>query len=345
VPATQPIVRVAAVQAAPVWMDAQATIHKACRLIREAAGEGAQLIAFPEVYVPAYPYWNWIMNPFQGSRWFRRLSQQSLVVPGPHTELLCAEARESRCHVVIGVNERSPISAGTLYNTNLVISPRGEIIGRHRKLVPTWAEKLTWGFGDGSSIRTYDTEVGCLGTLACGENTNTLARFALLAQGEQVHVANYPAFPFGDYDMVAAIQLRAGAHSFEGKVHTIVASSVMTEEIVEALSETEEQRRMLSRRPCALSAVFGPDGQMIGAPLIDEEGVVHAELDLDRSIELKQMHDIVGHYNRFDVFRLEVNRAAIQPVHDRGQAGFAPVTPVTPVAEPEAPPSSVTSIR
>ena len=332
----EPICRVAAVQAAPVWMDTPATIHKACRLIREAAGQGARLVAFPEVYVPAYPYWNWIMTPFQGSRWFRQLAQQALVVPGPHTDLLCAEARESGCYVVMGVNERSPASAGTLYNTNLVISPKGEIIGRHRKLMPTWAEKLTWGFGDGSSIRTYETDVGCLGTLACGENTNTLARFALLAQGEQIHVANYPAFPFGDYDMVAAIKLRAGAHSFEGKVHTIVACSVMTEEIVDALSDTDEQRRVLSRRPSALSAVFGPDGQIIGDPLIDEEGIVHAKVDLDRAIELKQMHDIVGHYNRFDVFRLEVNRAPMQPMHDRSVPGFSPVTPVVPV-EPEMP--------
>jgi nitrilase len=338
VAATDSIRRVAAVQAAPVWMDTPATIHKACRLIREAAGQGAQLVALPEVYVPAYPYWNWIMTPFQGSRWFRQLAQQAVVVPGPHTDLLCAEARESGCTVVIGINERSRASAGTIYNTNLVISPRGEIIGRHRKLVPTWAEKLTWGYGDGSSIRTYDTEVGCLGTLACGENTNTLARFALLAQGEQVHVANYPAFPFGDYDMVAAIRLRAGAHSFEGKVHTVVACGVMSPEMVDALSDTDEQRRMLSRRPNAVSAVFGPDGQIVGEPLVDEEGIVHAEIDLDRGIEMKQMHDIVGHYNRFDVFRLEVNRTPMQPVHDLGAPGFAPITPVVPAAsDPPSP--------
>jgi predicted amidohydrolase len=309
---------VAAVQAAPIWMDTTATIERACSLIREAASHGARLVAFPEVYVPGYPYWNWIMTPFEGSRWFRILSKQSVLVPGEHTNALCAQARASSVYVVIGMNERSPISAGTIYNTNLVINPDGEIIGRHRKLVPTWAEKLTWGVGDGSSLRVYDTEIGHLGTLACGENTNTLARFALLAQGEEIHVANYPAFPFNQYDMVQAISLRAGAHSFEGKVYTIVASSVLTNDIIDAVCATETQREMMTHKPNAMSAVFGPDGMIIGTPLIDDEGIVYAEIDLDLPIELKQMHDIVGHYNRFDVLSLHLNRSPIQPLFESG---------------------------
>jgi nitrilase len=309
---------VAAVQAAPVWMDTPATIERACSLIREAADHGARLVAFPEVYVPAYPYWNWIMTPFEGSRWFHMLSKQAVLVPSEHTHALCAQARASSVYVVIGINERSPISAGTIYNTNLVIDPNGQIIGRHRKLVPTWAEKLTWGFGDGSSLRVYDTEIGHLGTLACGENTNTLARFALLAQGEEIHVANYPAFPFNQYDMVQAITLRAGAHSFEGKVYTIVASSVLTNEIIDAVCATEAQREMMTRKPNAMSAVFGPDGMVVGNSLIDDEGIVYAEIDLDRPIELKQMHDIVGHYNRFDVLSLHLNRRPIQPLFEGG---------------------------
>jgi aliphatic nitrilase len=306
--------RVAAVQAAPVWMDTPRTVRRACEWIREAAAGGARLIAFPEVYVPAYPYWNWITTPFGGSKWFRLLSKQAVAIPSEHTEVLCAQARESGVHVVIGINERNPITAGTLYNTNLVIGPDGKILGRHRKLVPTWAEKLTWSGGDGSSLRVYETPLGRLGTLACGENTNTLARFALLAQGEQVHVANYPAFPFGEYDMVQAISIRAGAHSFEGKVYTVVACGVLTPTIVDELCESDEQRRMMSRRPCALSGVFGPDGKMMGDPLIDDEGIVYADIDLDRAIELKQMHDIVGNYNRFDILSLHVNRASIQPL-------------------------------
>jgi len=305
----------AAVQAAPVWMNTAATVEKACGLIREAASNGARLVAFPEVYIPAYPYWNWLMNPFEGSPFFRELYKQSLLVPGPETEKLCEAARANKCFVVMGINERSPISMGTIYNTNLVIGANGQLLGVHRKLVPTWAEKLTWGFGDGRSIRPYDVEIGRLGTLACGENTNTLARFALLAQGEQIHVANYPAFPFTSrYSMTEAIRIRAASHSFEGKVFVVVSSSALNAEIVDAVCSTESQRALMLERPASISIIYGPDGQPVCDPIIDKEGIVYGEIDIEREIELKQLHDIVGHYNRFDVFNLRINRRPIQPL-------------------------------
>ncbi len=305
----------AAVQAAPVWMDARATVGRACELIREAAAKGARLVAFPEVYVPAYPYWNWLMTPFEGSRFFRELYKQSILVPGEETKRLCEAARTHRCYVVIGVNERSPISMGTIFNSNVVIGSDGEILGVHRKLVPTFAEKLTWGYGDGSTVRPYETELGRVGTLACGENTNTLARFALLAQGEQIHVANYPGFPFTSrYSMTEAIRIRAASHAFEGKVYVVVSSSVVTEEIVSRVCATKEQRRQMEERPASISVIYGPDGQPVCEPLIDEEGIVYGEIDVEREIELKQFHDIVGHYNRFDVFNLQMNRRPIQPL-------------------------------
>ena len=305
----------AAVQAAPVWMDTAATVNKACGLIREAAANGARLVAFPEVYVPAYPYWNWLMTPFEGSRFFRELYKQSILVPGEETQRLCDAARAHRCYVVIGVNERSPISMGTIFNTNLVIGSDGQLLGVHRKLVPTFAEKLTWGYGDGSSIRPYDTELGRIGTLACGENTNTLARFALLAQGEQVHVANYPGFPFTSrYSMIEAIRIRAASHAFEGKVFVVVSSSVVTAEIVKSVCTTDVQRRQMEERPASISVIYGPDGQPVCEPLIDKEGIVYGEIEIEREIELKQFHDIVGHYNRFDVFSLRLNRRQIQPL-------------------------------
>jgi len=240
--------------------------------------------------------------------------------------------------VVIGVNERGPRGVGTLYNTVLVIDDAGELVGVHRKLVPTWAEKLTWAGGDGSSLRVHDTVVGPLGALACGENTNTLARFALLAQGELVHVANYIALPVGpeDYDMVAAIKLRAAAHSFEGKVFSVVACSTISMEIIEAVAgEDEAARTLLGRRNSAFSGIFGPDGGLLTEPLVDEEGIVYAEIDLSRCVQPKQMHDIIGHYNRFDVFDLSVNTRRQQPV--RLTDAFAPRTHPA-VAEATPPP-------
>ena len=319
-----PRFKAAAIQAAPVFLDTKRTIEKACALIAEASRAGARLVAFPEVFVPGYPYWNWTKTPIAGSVHFEDLVKASILVPGPEVTLLASAARAANAYVVIGVNERHPRSAATIYNSVLILGPDGSLLGVHRKLVPTWAEKLTWTGGDGSSLRTYDTTVGSLGVLACGENTNTLARFALLAQGETVHVANYIALPVGpnDYDMVEAIKLRAAAHSFEGKVFTIVSCSTITPEIVDAVAHDDESRKLLERPHSAFSGIFGPDGRLLTEPLIDDEGIVYAEIDLARCIQPKQMHDIVGHYNRFDIFELRVNRRRQEPIVWRDEADF-----------------------
>jgi aliphatic nitrilase len=219
-------------------------------------------------------------------------------------------------HVVLGVNERSKNGIGTLYNTLVFFGPDGKILGRHRKLIPTWAEKLTWANGDGASLRVYDTAIGKLGGLACGENTNTLARFSLLAQGELLHVASYISLPVAppDYDMAEAIKVRAMAHCFEGKIFTVVSCSTVSDEIINAFTATHPQAaQMLKRKNSAFSGVIGPDGRLIGEPLIDDEGIVYAEVDLGKCIQPRQMHDITGHYNRFDVFDLRVNRKTQQP--------------------------------
>lgn len=312
-----PQFRAAAVQAAPVFLDTDATVDKAITLIKEAGDNGASLVVFPEVFIPGYPYWNWTMTPGEGSAWFEKLFRASIDVPGPEVAALCSAAKSAGTYVVIGVNERDPYSMGTLYNSLLFLSPEGELIGVHRKLVPTWAEKLTWAGGDGSSLRVYETAIGRLGGLACGENTNTLARFALLAQGENIHTANYISLPTApeDYDMVEAIKVRAAAHSFEGKVFTVVACSAITPEIVDAVAHDAKSRNMLERKNSAFSGIFGPDGRLIGEGLIDKEGIVYADIDLNKCIQPKQMHDIIGHYNRFDVFQLQVNKQEQHALH------------------------------
>ncbi|MVT50350.1 carbon-nitrogen hydrolase family protein [Bradyrhizobium yuanmingense] len=329
-----PRFKAAAVQASPVYLNATATAEKAASLVREAAANGAKLVAFPEVFVPGYPYWNWITDPVTGSAWFEKLAKASVLVPGPEVEIVRKAARDTGCHVVLGVNERSPVSLGAIYNTLVFIGPDGALLGKHRKLVPTWAEKLTWTGGDGSSLRVYDTEIGRLGGLACGENTNTLARFALLGQGELVHIASYISLPVAppDYDMAEAIKLRAIAHSFEGKIFTIVSCSTVSEEIIAAMETVvPDARARLQRKSSAFSGIIGPDGRVVGDPLIDDEGIVYADIDLERCIQPKQMHDIVGHYNRFDIFDLRVNRRPLTPLGladsegDAAEQGFVPI--------------------
>lgn len=311
-----PQFRAAAVQAAPVFLNTDATVDKVCALMAEAAAHGARLVAFPEVFVAGYPYWNWIANPIDGSPWFEKLARSAIEIPGPEIAKIAACAARHQVHVVVGVNERAPHGVGTLYNTLVTISDEGRLINRHRKLVPTWAEKLTWAPGDGAGLRVRQTRIGPLGALACGENTNTLARFALLSQGELVHVASYISLPVAppDYDMAEAIKVRAMAHSFEGKVFTLVSCSTVSEEIIAAMEPLNPRsRELLMRSNSAFSGILGPDGRVMGEPLIDGEGIVYADIDLSRCIQPRQMHDITGHYNRFDVFDLRVNRRPLQP--------------------------------
>lgn len=303
--------KAATVQTSPVFLNVEKTVDKAITFVKEAASNGAKLIAFPEVFVAGYPYWNWIMTPVQGSKWYEELYKASVDISSPEIEKLCTAAKDNDMHIVIGINERGK-SYGEIYNTNLIIDNNGIIIGKHRKLVPTWAEKLTWSSGDGSSLKVYDTEVGPIGTLACGENTNTLARYTLLTQGELVHIANYISLPVAppDYNMAEAIKIRAAAHSFEGKLFTIVSCSTISQEIMDALKpDVPNVEELLTRKNSAFSGFIGPNGAVIGEPLIDEEGMIYADIDLAKCIQPKQMHDILGHYNRFDIFDLRVNIA------------------------------------
>lgn len=308
--------KAAAVQTSPVFLDVDKTIDKAIAFMAEAAQNGAQLIAFPEVFVAGYPYWNWIMTPVQGSAWYEKLYKASVAVPSEPINRLLEAAKTHKIHVVIGINERGS-SYGEIYNTNLIIDDAGNLVGKHRKLVPTWAEKLTWTSGDGSSLKVYDTAIGPIGTLACGENTNTLARFTLLAQGELIHIANYISLPVAppDYNMAEAIKIRAAAHAFEGKLFTIVSCSTISREIMEAMkADVPDAEALLTRKNSAFSGFIGPNGAVIGEPLIDDEGIVYADIDLAKCIQPKQMHDILGHYNRFDIFDLRVNTAPTRKI-------------------------------
>lgn len=315
-----PKVRAAAVQAASVFMDREATTEKACDLIREAARNGAQLVVFPESYIAGYPHWAWLHTVKEGEKFFPLLVKSSVTVPSPVTDKLCETAKDCDIFVAIGINETSSSSYAEIFNTLLLIGPDGTIITKHRKLIPTFYEKLVWSFGDGSALRTHRTDIGCIGMLICGENANPLARFVMIAEAEQIHIANFPALPqsgqIGGYSMRKAIEIRGAAHSFEGKVFTVASSSTIDDTIRDLLGDTPEHHEALKDGGTAFTGIFGPNGMVMAGPLPDnEEGIVYGDLNLEDGIGWKQYHDYAGNYNRFDILSLNVNRTPISPLH------------------------------
>jgi nitrilase len=313
-----PQVRLAAVQAAPVWLERDATVEKACRLIEEAADNGARIVGFPEGFIPGFPDWyHWFMPRSAEALGFNKtLFKNAVEVPGAAVDVLGAAARRSRAHVVIGVNERDKGTMGTLYNSQLFFGPDGALLGVHRKLMPTFTERLVHSSGDGSSMRTYSTPFGAIGGLICGENTNSLARFALLAQHERIHVASWPAFILGkpNFD---GIDIRVKYHAFEGRVFVISACGILDDACLKAMGLSESQRGAMRCRG-GHSGILGPDGNYMAGPVDDTAQIVYAEADLDKIIEGKLSHDLTGHYNRFDVFTLQVRTSLRQALRLSG---------------------------
>jgi aliphatic nitrilase len=329
-----PKVKVCAAHAAPAFLDSGATLQKACALIAEAAAAGVQLIAFPESFVPGFPVWAAVQAPIKNHEYFKRLAANSIEVPGPEVQQLCEAARDHSIIVSIGISERTPISVGCLWNTNLLIGADGTILNHHRKLVPTFYEKLVWANGDGAGLRVSDTPIGRIGMLICGENTNPLARYSLIAQGEQIHISSYPpVWPTrpsnepGRYDLASAIRIRAGAHSFEGKVFNIVSSAFLDKSTLAALHGIDrEALATIEQSPQAVSMVLGPSGETISETLCESEGLLYQDIDIAQCVEPKQFHDVVGYYNRFDIFDLTVTRKRLSPIafSDEGDEGPPP---------------------
>ncbi len=321
-------VKVCAAHVAPVFLDTPATIEKACGLIAEAARNGTRLIAFPESFVPGFPVWAALAAPIRGHDNFKRLAAASIKVPGEEAQRLCQAAKANEIFVSIGISEATEASVGCLWNSNLIIGPSGTILSHHRKLVPTFYEKLIWANGDGAGLKVQDTEIGRLGMLICGENTNPLARYTLISQGEQLHVSSYPPiWPTRDpreakrYNLESAIAIRAGAHAFEGKLFNIVASAAVDKTLKAALEPLgRDAMRIIEESPRAVSMIVGPSGEAVGETLSADQGLLYQEIDLADCVEPKQFHDVSGYYNRYDVFALEVNMARTRPAYLRNVA-------------------------
>jgi len=311
---TKSSVKVAVVQAAPVLFEREATVKKTYKFIQETAKEGAELVLFPEAFIPAYPRglsFGMVVGSrtAEGRSLWQRYWDNSVEIPSPSTDILGAAVREAGVYMAIGIIERdSEFSGGTLYCTTLYFSPDGEILGKHRKLKPTGAERLIWGEGDGSTMPVFDTKLGKIGGLICWENYMPLARTFMYSKGVELYLA--PTADARD-TWQATIQHIA----CEGRCFVLGCNQFVTRDMYPAdLREHPE----LAGQPEVMcrggSAIISPLGEVVAGPLYDEEGILYADLDMGEIVRAKVDFDVVGHYARPDVFQLLVNDGANPPV-------------------------------
>lgn len=308
-------VKVAVIQAAPILFDCQATTEKACRLIREAAEQGARLALLPEAFIPAYPRglsFGTVVGSrtTEGRQTWERYWSNAVEVPGPVTEALGAACREAGIYLAIGVVERdSRFSGGTLYCTLLYFGPDGRLLGKHRKLKPTAAERLIWGEGDGSTLTVIPTEFGRVGGLICWENYMPLARMAMYGKGIDLYLA-----PTADARDSWQATLRHIA--CEGRCFVLGCNQFVTRAMYPATLAGNEDLAHLPEIVCrGGSAILSPLGDVLAGPLYNEEGMLLAELDMAEIPRSRFDFDVTGHYARPDVFQLRVNEQPLPPLH------------------------------
>lgn len=296
----------AAVQATPVFLDREATIEKSEKLVHEAGANGAGLIVFPETFIPTYPDWVWRVPAWDGpsDELYERLLDNAVVVPSAATVAIGKAAKRAKAYVSMGINERDP-NGSTLYNTQVYFGPDGTIIAKHRKLMPTVGERLVWGMGDGSTLDVVDTPFGRLGGLTCWENYMPLARYAMYAKGIDIWCA--PTWDNSD-GWVATLRHIA----LEGRVFVIgVAPLLRGSDVPEDVPGRDDVWGGEEDWMCrGYSSIVAPDGELLAGPLLEQEGILYAELDAARARRSRAEFDPVGHYSRPDVFRLSVDDEA-----------------------------------
>ena len=298
------IIKVAAAQITPVYLNKQKTVEKACSVIKEAAQNGAKLIVFPEAFIPGYPDWIWLIPNSKSAdlnKLYTELVNNAVAIPDNSTDLLCKAAKENKINIVMGIHERnSEASNSSLYNSLLFIDDQGNIIGKHRKLIPTGGERLVWARGDGSTLKTYQTSVGKIGGLICWENLMPLARNALYEKGIQIYAA-----PTWDKSPGWLISMQHIAR--EGGVFIISACmAIRKDDIPDEYSFKQLYPPDREWINSGNSCIVGPNGKLLAGPLEAEEGILYADINLDDIISAKRMFDVTGHYSRPDVFNFNV---------------------------------------
>jgi nitrilase len=280
-----PKFKAAAVQAAPVFLDREGCVEKACTLIEEAAEHGAELIVLPEVFIPGAPYWAWNMGMREAIKWSVEMFLNSVDVPSEATARIGEMAKKHGVYVVIGINERDNKS---VYNTLLYFDRKGQILGKHRKFKPTGAEKLVWGEGDGSTHRVYQTDIGRMGGLICGEHTMALPGYSLAVMGEQVHIASWVGFSFADTSLT---EICSRYHAIAFNTFVVCSQSLIDEAILKKLQIE------IQIGGAWTTIIEAGSGKVMAGPLPPtEEGIVYADIDLNDAVRHYFVHETTGHY-------------------------------------------------
>lgn len=324
------VVRVAAVQAEPRWLDLDAGVAQVVDLIAEAAAGGAQLVGFGETFVPGYPWWIWLDSPAWGMQFVARYAANAMTRDGEHMRRIAAAAGEHGVHVVLGFAEKA---GGSLYMSQAFIDDTGSVVSVRRKLKPTHVERTVFGEGDGSDVQVHDTRIGRLGALNCWEHFQPLTKYALYSMGEQVHVASWPSFSLyrgaatalGPEVNTAASRV----YAVEGQTFVLAPCSVVGQAAQDLFCDTEQKRQLLLQGG-GYTRIYGPEGTELAPPLAeDQEGLLYADLDFSLIAVAKSAADPVGHYSRPDVFQLRFNPRPNRPVVGGEGRAEAPAVEVT----------------